>query len=73
MDFKDSKKPDRLMTLEEVAEYLQLCQRSVYRMVHERKIPFFRIGRVYRFSKENLDDWLTKDASQMPEDKEKSA
>ena len=47
-----------LMTVEEVAEYLQLHPLTVRRLARESKIPFFKLGRQWRAKKELLDQWI---------------
>jgi excisionase family DNA binding protein len=49
---------DRLMTLEDVAEYLQVSKKTVYRLIENDKIPVFRVAHQWRFRKELLDKWL---------------
>jgi excisionase family DNA binding protein len=49
---------DRVMTTEEVMEYLHLNRRTIYRLVLRRGLPGFRTGRQWRFHKRDLDAWL---------------
>ena len=49
--------PD-LMTLEEIAEYLRVSEKTVYRLVNEGSIPVSKVGRLYRFNKTLVDKWL---------------
>lgn len=44
-----------LMTLLEAAEYLQVSKETMYRLVKKNKIPHFKMGRIIRFSKEELN------------------
>ena len=46
-----------LYTLHEVAAYLQVHPRTVRNMVKRHALPFFRVGRVYRFNKDEIDRW----------------
>lgn len=46
------------MTVEQVAQYLQLSTMMVYKLAQERKIPAAKIGRVWRFEQEAIDGWL---------------
>ena len=50
--------PDRLLTIEEVAEFLNTTERHVRRLVNERRIPFLKICRKLRFHKAALWRWL---------------
>jgi excisionase family DNA binding protein len=51
-------KASSLMTVEEVAEYLQLHPLTVRRLAREHKVPFFKLGRQWRAQKELLDQWI---------------
>ncbi|MBI2852654.1 MAG: response regulator [Chloroflexi bacterium] len=51
-----------LMTLEEVAGYLRVNEKTVYRMVSEGSIPALKIGHLWRFKKSVIDDWLDQKA-----------
>jgi excisionase family DNA binding protein len=43
------------LMLSEVAEYLKVCRITVYKMVKKREIPYFRVGRDWRFNRGALD------------------
>ncbi|HSK11491.1 MAG TPA: response regulator [Vicinamibacterales bacterium] len=49
---------DRLLTTEEVLEYLHVNLRTVYRWVKAGQLPATRVGRQWRFRKSDLDAWL---------------
>ncbi len=49
---------DKLMTIEEVAEYLNLEYKSAYKLVRSGEIPAARIGRVYRVSSDDLAAYI---------------
>ena len=48
----------KLMTVKEVAEYLKINKRTVYRLLQHNTIPAARIGHQWRFDKETIDDWI---------------
>lgn len=48
-----------LMTVTQVAEYLNSTKGTIYGLVHMRKIPVIKKGRLY-FSKEDINKWLLK-------------
>lgn len=61
----DASEPDEfpeVMTVEQVAAYLQLHPQVVYRHVREGKIPVSRIGQTLRFPKSVIDSWLKEEA-----------
>jgi len=47
-----------LMTVEEVASYLRLTKRSIYRMLKRGKFPAIKVGNRWRFEKNSIDEWL---------------
>jgi PTS system nitrogen regulatory IIA component len=47
-----------VMTLEEVAEYLQVSEKSVLRMAQSGKIPAAKVANQWRFMRSVVDDWL---------------
>jgi excisionase family DNA binding protein len=48
-----------IMTVREVAEYLRMSEAKVYQLVREQRIPAVRIGKMWRFRKDLLDQWLS--------------
>jgi excisionase family DNA binding protein len=49
---------EKLMTLEEVADYLRLSNDTVYRMANTGTIPACKVGNQWRFRREDVDAWL---------------
>jgi excisionase family DNA binding protein len=52
---------DKLLSVEDLAEYLQLSTKTVYRMLRRGDIPCYRVGNQWRFRKEAIDAWLEND------------
>ena len=50
--------PDDVLTLKEVANYLKVTERTIYRMVADRKIPAFKVGGSWRFRLSEIDAWI---------------
>ena len=48
----------QLMTVEELAEYLRITKRTIYRLLKRGKIPAVQVGHKWRFDKETIDNWL---------------
>jgi excisionase family DNA binding protein len=49
---------DHFLTTDEVLDYLQINLRTVYRLIKAGKIPAVRVGRLWRFRKKDIDNWL---------------
>jgi len=47
-----------LMTLEEVAAYLRVTKKTIYRLLRQGKIPATKVGQQWRFDKALIDAWL---------------
>jgi excisionase family DNA binding protein len=50
--------PLRLLTLQETAELLQVSQRTVNRMIQDKKLPAFKVGGQWRVRESQLSKWL---------------
>jgi excisionase family DNA binding protein len=44
-----------LMSLHEIAEYLQVSERTVRRLIDAGKLTAFKVGRQWRFQKKEVD------------------
>jgi excisionase family DNA binding protein len=49
---------DEILTLKEVATYLKLGERTVYRLVQAGELPGFKVGGSWRFRREDLIAWI---------------
>ncbi len=49
---------DPVLTVRQVAEYLQLSRSKVYYMIQRRHIPFIRLGKNVRIRQSELIKWL---------------
>lgn len=53
-----AKATDEILTLNEVAAYLKAGKRTVYRLAAAKKIPAFKVGGMWRFSRADIDGWI---------------
>lgn len=49
---------ESVMTVQEVADYLRVNQRTVYRLAVGRKLPGFKVGATWRFKRADIDGWI---------------
>jgi PTS system nitrogen regulatory IIA component len=49
---------EKLLTVTELSEYLRLNKVSIWKYAKEGKLPAFKIGRCWRFSKRIIDEVL---------------
>lgn len=47
-----------IFTLDEVAAYLKVGKRTVYRLAAARKIPAFKVGGTWRFARADINSWI---------------
>jgi len=47
-----------LMTLREVAGYLRVTEKTIYRLLRRGDIPATKVGRSWRFGRGSIDEWL---------------
>ena len=47
-----------ILTIKQVAEYLRVTQRTIYRLAAIKKIPAFKVGGAWRFSRSDISDWI---------------
>ena len=49
---------DKIMTIDEVADYLRLKPQTIYTWAQEKKIPAAKLGKEWRFRKSVIDKWF---------------
>lgn len=50
---------DDILTIDEVAKYLRVSERTVYDWAQKGEIPSGKIGTVWRFKKSEIERWVT--------------
>lgn len=65
---------DRILTITQVAEYLNIRKLTVYKLAREGGLPAFKVGGQWRFKKELLDKWIARETerSELSEQSKKS-
>ena len=54
---------EQLLTLEQVAEYLNVDKFTVYRLLADKDLPAFKVGNQWRFKRKMIENWLIKNSS----------
>ena len=57
-----------ILTIKNVAEYLKVTERTIYRLAAAKKIPSFKVGGMWRFRQADIDAWIAAQ-SEKPEAK----
>ncbi len=52
-----------ILTLKQVAKYLKVTDRTIYRLATDKKIPAFKVGGMWRFSHADIDNWIKQQSS----------
>ncbi len=49
---------EHVLTLKDVAAYLKVDDRTIYRLAQAKKMPAFKVGGTWRFRKGDIDAWI---------------
>jgi len=49
---------EEILTLQEVANYLKVDEKTVYRMVKSKQLPAFKVRNQWRFKKNAIEKWI---------------
>ncbi|HNY80873.1 MAG TPA: helix-turn-helix domain-containing protein [Thermoanaerobaculales bacterium] len=49
---------DRWLSVGEIAEYLGISKDSVYAWIEKKGLPAHRIGRLWKFKRSEVDEWV---------------
>jgi excisionase family DNA binding protein len=50
--------PDQAMTIRDVAGYLNVDEKTVYRLAKRGELPGFKVAGAWRFKRLDLDIWI---------------
>ena len=57
-DIKNTSDKDKLLDIEELAEFLGKSKVTIYRLKHDKKIPYIKQGNRIYFLKKDVMEWL---------------
>lgn len=49
---------DRWFSVEEIGRHLGVSSDTVYRWIEKQGMPAHRVGRLWKFKKNEVDDWV---------------
>lgn len=49
---------DRWLSVDEISKYLGVSNDTVYRWIDRHKMPAHKMGRLWKFKKDDVDDWV---------------
>lgn len=47
-----------ILTIPEIAKYLKVTEKTIYKLAGAKKIPAFKVGGSWRFSRVHIDQWI---------------
>ena len=53
------------MTIDEVADYLKMSKKTIYRLLIEDRFPGFKVGGSWRFEKKHIQKWIDNQKSEL--------
>ena len=53
-------KQKELLSTEETADFLGISKNTLYEWIVQKRIPHLKVGRLVKFRREELDEWLKK-------------
>ena len=54
---------DRWLSVPEIAEHLGVSRDTIYSWLAKKKIPAHKVGRLWKFSKSEVDEWVRSEKS----------
>ena len=57
--------PD-VLTTEDIAKHLSVTPKLVRRLIRDRGLPHFRLGREYRVRRRDLQNWMAAETETLP-------
>ena len=54
---------DEILTIQEVATFLKIKEKTAYDLVAKGKIPGFKVGGAWRFKRSQLNEWIDQQAA----------
>ena len=49
---------DRWLSVDEIAGYLGVRRDTIYRWINHKGIPAHKVGRLWKFKKDEVDEWV---------------
>ena len=49
---------DRWLSVDDIAAYLGIKRATLYKWLAEKDIPAHKVGRLWKFRKEEIDQWV---------------
>ena len=60
---------NEIMTIKEVAKYLKITEKTIYRLLIDDRFPGFKIGGSWRFEMKQIQKWIDHQKSELARNK----
>lgn len=50
---------DRWLSVDDIAAYLGVKRDTIYKWIDRKKLPAHKVGSLWKFRKEEIDQWVT--------------
>jgi PTS system nitrogen regulatory IIA component len=55
---KENEMTDQWLTIDQIAEYLQVSKEKIYKLCQRGKMPAYKCVGQWRFKKQEIDKWI---------------
>ena len=69
---RESKMNNEIMNIKDLSSYLKINEKTIYKLAKKGKLPGVKIGGMWRFKKEAIDNWMMNASKQIMEVKNDS-
>jgi excisionase family DNA binding protein len=60
---------DRWLSVDEIADHLGIKRDTVYKWISERQMPGHKISRLWKFKKDEVDEWVKSGGAKRTKDR----
>ena len=64
---------DRWLSVDEIADHLGVKRDTIYKWISERQMPGHKIGRLWKFKKNEVDNWVRNGGAEEPKPSNESS
>jgi excisionase family DNA binding protein len=57
---------DRWLSVKEICEYMGVSSDTVYRWIDDHQMPTQKMGRLWKFKKDEIDEWVKAGGASLP-------
>ncbi|MHA1401884.1 MAG: helix-turn-helix domain-containing protein [Candidatus Heimdallarchaeaceae archaeon] len=49
---------NEILTVKDLANFLRVDEKTIYRLIHDKAIPCFKVRGQWRFKKSRVEEWI---------------